>query len=118
MFRSIRSVIFFVDDVLQSVEWYKKLLGVEPVVREGRLSHFEIGGTVLYLHPADDRSPVSTGNQIVYWEVDFFGSAVGKATEMGATIHRGPKELKGGVMVCQLKDPYGNVFGIQGRSMA
>ena len=118
MFRSIRSVIFFVDDVLQSVEWYKQLLGVEPVVREGRLSHFEVGGTVLYFHPADDKSPVNTGNQIVYWEVDFFGSAVAKACDMGASIHRGPKELKDGVMVCQIKDPFGNVFGVQGRGMA
>ena len=33
----------------------------------------------------------------------------------GAVAHRGPLDIEDGQAICQLVDPYGNIFGLQGK---
>jgi predicted enzyme related to lactoylglutathione lyase len=50
----------------------------------------------------------------MYWSVSSVGSAREQLLERGATPHRGPIEVEHRRSICQLRDPYGNIFGLDG----
>lgn len=116
MFRSVRSVFLFVTDIRQSAEWYGKLLGYPPRFEEERFVLFDVGPTQLCFHLADTKSPVVTGGCVAYWWVDDFAGAVARAEALGGRLYRGPILAEPEVRICQILDPFGNVFGLEGRA--
>jgi predicted enzyme related to lactoylglutathione lyase len=90
-----------------SQDWNEALTGQFALIRVGSLE--------FCFHKADAKSPVSTGGCVAYWEVDDFDKTINDAVSIGGAIYRGPLRIHDSPRwMAQIKDPYGNVFGIEG----
>jgi predicted enzyme related to lactoylglutathione lyase len=105
--------MFFVEDIKPSRDWYSEFLCCEPAEDFPNFSSFAIGNSFLNLHLADRKSPLTTGGQVAYWSTDNFDGDIERAVHMGAVVWRGPLEFEPGRRICQIKDPFGNVFGLE-----
>jgi len=114
MFKNLVTVLFFVQDIRKSKEWYSQLLGIAPIEEDSKFASFRIENHFLNFHLADNKSPVSSGGCVCYWEVTDLHRAIEKAKSLGAKVYRGPLEVsETGRTICQIKDPFGNVFGLE-----
>ncbi|MER5972131.1 VOC family protein [Streptomyces sp. NPDC002055] len=117
MFRGIRTVMVFVDDPEGAARWWAELLKTEP--------HFDINGTSIYawldiegielgFHPASPKSNPHGRSTVPYWVVDDVHQVRERLLDAGCTHHRGPLRVETGRQICQLVDPFGTVFGLDG----
>ncbi len=108
-------VFLFTPDVNASRDWYEKVLAIKPVIEMENYFEFRPGGLCgLCLHPADKKSPQTTGGSVGYWRVLNFRDAVAHFEKHGAKVYRGPIDLGNGQSICQMLDPIGNVIGFVG----
>lgn len=108
-------VYLFTPDVKASKDWYQSVLGVDPTIEIENFVEFRPGGHCgLCLHPADTKSPLTTGGSVGYWRVINFKATVEHFQKHGAKIYRGPLEIENGETICQMIDPIGNVIGFVG----
>lgn len=109
----VDNVFYFVRDLPAAVAWYSDRLGREPVLIGGALTAFDIGGARITLHEADDFNVSGPAGTVPYWTVPDVDAVVADWTAHGATTHRGPKTVFTGERLCQLQDPFGNLFGVR-----
>jgi predicted enzyme related to lactoylglutathione lyase len=114
----VGNVFYFVRDLDGAIVWYTARLGREPVTLGRSLVAFDIDGVRLTLHEADDvNAPGPSGTvlfgTVPYWTVPDVDSVVADWTAHGATVHRGPKTVFTGERLCQLLDPFGNLFAVR-----
>lgn len=109
----VGNVFYFVDDLDAAVAWYSARLGVEPTIRGGALVAFDVGGTRLTLHRRDELNSPGPAGTSPYWTVADVDAFVDDWTRNGATAHRGPKTVFTGERLCQLLDPFGNLFSVR-----
>ena len=77
---------------------------------------FDLSGTNLEFVTADEKNPASTGGSIGYFEVSDLQAIIIKAKTLGAKIWRGPLKISpDGWSIVQLRDPCGNIIGLEGR---
>ncbi|MCW2522141.1 MAG: hypothetical protein JWO63_476 [Frankiales bacterium] len=111
---AVTNVFYFVDDLDAATQWYGALLGAEPVERQPQLATFSIGSTRLTLHRGDEfNRPAELAGTVAYWGVDDVDAVVADCVAAGAVAHRGPKTIFTGERLCQLLDPFGNLFGVR-----
>ena len=71
-----------------------------------------VGDVVLFFHAADaDRNP--QGGTVAYFEVDRLDELCEALLLAGCVAHRGPLELADGRRICQLRDPFGTIWGLE-----
>jgi uncharacterized glyoxalase superfamily protein PhnB len=109
----VGNVFYFVDDLDEAVAWYAARLGRQPVLRGGALVAFDIGGVRLTLHRSDSYNSSGPAGVSAYWTVADVDAVVADWTAHGATAHRGPKTVFTGERLCQLLDPFGNLFSVR-----
>lgn len=118
MFEGVRQVYLFCKNVEESVAWYEQFLNFTQEQREavkGQFALIKISNIEFCFHAADDKSPVSTGGTVAYWAVPNLNLAIEKAQRLGATLYRGPIQIHDTPRwMAQIKDPYGNVIGVEG----
>ena len=105
--------MFFAYDIKSSRDWYRNFLEMEPIEDLPEFASFKVGESHLNLHRADSKSPNSTGGQVAYWSTNNFDLDMKRTVSMGASVWRGPLEFEPGKRICQIKDPFGNVFGLE-----
>lgn len=54
------------------------------------------------------------GSPVAYWSVQRLSRTRDELICAGATPHRGPLVVDDGRTICQLRDPFGNVLGLDG----
>ncbi len=115
MFRGVTEVMYFVSDRRAAADWYSRLLNL-PISCLEEPEHFflRVGEQDIWFHQADSKSPSGTGGQVAYWQVDDFAAVLTHAQQLGAVLHRGPLDRNDGYFMCQMKDPFGNAFGLIG----
>lgn len=109
----VGNVFLFVDDLDAAVVWYAARLRREPVVRGGALVAFDIDAVRLTLHQTDELNTPGPSGTVPYWTVPDVDAVVEDWVANGAVAHRGPKTVFTGERLCQLLDPFGNLFGIR-----
>ena len=116
MVQGISEVMLFVADRRLTAEWYSALMR-SPILSLEDPEHFylRIGDHEIWFHMADEKNPVGPAGQVAYWRVDDFDAMSVQATSLGATLYRGPLDRNDGSWMCQMRDPFGNVFGLVGR---
>ncbi|MEN0057914.1 MAG: VOC family protein [Bdellovibrio sp.] len=114
MFESVHSVMFHVDDTKKACDWYSRLLGIEPVYLLEEFPVLRIGSTEICFHRADAKVATGKAGVVTYWRVPSFSKAVANAESLGGVIHRGPLDIEDGQTICQILDPFGNLFGLAG----
>lgn len=111
----LRAVMFFVGDQAAAATWYRDVVvGAGEVTEDQGYYFVEVEGVEVGFHPADpDRNP--PGRSVVaYFATDHLDEARSAAIQAGAQHHRGPLDISEERAICQLIDPFGNVFGLDG----
>ena len=112
---AIDGLMFIVEEPSAALEWYSRLFDVEPTYIESLDFRFlEVDGFVVEFLVADSKSQPGVNGQVCYWSVASFESFVETAVGLGARLYRGPIDIEGGRKMAQLRDPFGNVFGVRG----
>jgi predicted enzyme related to lactoylglutathione lyase len=107
------NVFYFVADLAAATGWYSARFGAEPVTRASQLVMFDLAGARLTLHEADDFNQPGPSGTVPYWTVSDVDATVAQWSRYGATPHRGPKTIMTGERLCQMLDPFGNLFGLR-----
>jgi len=55
-----------------------------------------------------------TAGTVTYWQVGDFNKAVKWACDCGGKLYRGPLDIEDEQSICQILDPFGNLFGLCG----
>lgn len=105
-------ILFFVPDVRKAQAWYSDLLDAPLIVEDDGYCSFLVDTTRVGLHPADAKSPSGAGGEVAYWRVQHLQEAVVYFEDHGCQMYRGPICGIDGIYVCQMKDPFGNVWGL------
>ncbi|MGZ6403394.1 MAG: VOC family protein [Bdellovibrionota bacterium] len=106
--------MFHVSDVEEACDWYSRLLLAEPVYLLEDFPVLRVGNAEICFHKADSKVSSGKAGVVTYWRVADFKQAAGRAEGMGGTIHRGPLAIEDGNTICQIADPFGNLFGLIG----
>ncbi len=110
MFKSPGRIVYGVSDLQKAKEWYRQVLGKEPVFESPIGVVFLVGACILGLAPRAGSSLKEEG-AVVYWAVDDAVSSHRRLCELGAT----PKTdlaTMAGMRFATVRDPFGNVIGV------
>ena len=110
--KRVENVFYFVDDLEAAAAWYAERLGADPVVSGRSLVGFDVDGVRLTIHERDDFNSPGPAGTSPYWAVDDVDAVLAEWAEHGAVAHRGPKTVFTGERLCQMLDPFGNLFSI------
>lgn len=106
----------FVDDPAAAARWWAALFDAEVNLDiEGQKVYawLDLDGMELGFHPASSRNPHG-GSTVPYWAVDDLDTERQRLLNAGCAHHRGPLAVAAGRRVCQLVDPFGFIFGLDG----
>jgi len=113
----LRGVMIFARDPETSCRWYAEhVLRLEStaVHVDSGFWFVEVNGVETGFHPADgERNPFGT-SVVAYFATDGVSTHREALLDAGAAHHRGPLTIGGGRSICQLVDPFGGVFGLDG----
>lgn len=107
--RRVCTIMTFVRDPAAAAGFWSELLQA-PAHPE--LAMVDVGDVRLFFHPADDeRNPA--GGTVAYFGADDFDAFRDALLVAGCAMHRGPLSLSDGRRICQLRDPFGAIWGIE-----
>lgn len=112
MIQGLRTVVYYVDDLVKARDWYASVLGFAPYFDTPFYVGFNVGGYELGLHPREGRPVSAADNAVAYWGVENAAQAWQRLIELGATKNQDVQEVGEGIKVATVKDPFGNEFGI------
>jgi len=113
MFLGLRTAKYEVADMAKAKEWYSKALGMQPYFDEPAFYvGYNVGGYDLGLVPAPKAETKRTAAGVAYWGVEDAHAAYKRLIELGATPVEEVQDVGGGMLVGEVRDPFGNVLGI------
>lgn len=111
MFQGLRTLGFRVPNLDEAKAWYSKVTGIEPYFDEPFYVGFNVAGYELGLMPED--GPVTRGESVLcYWGVEDIQAEYARLLELGATSFGEITDVGSDILTAEVKDPWGNVFGI------
>lgn len=121
MFKGIRTIMFFAEDPEKSARWWAGVLETEPKTDVNETNGdvyawVDIAGIEFGFHPLDEKRNRRGGSPVPYWSVDDVETVRRRLLDAGCIHHRGPHDVGDGTgrRIAQLRDPFGNTFGIDG----
>ena len=111
-FQGLRTVKYVVTDLARAKAWYADVFGVQPYFDEPYYVGFNIGGYELGLDPDVSTQRPGAGGATAYWGVADAAAALARLEALGAPVHEPLADVGGGIKVCAVLDPFGNVVGI------
>ncbi|THJ66937.1 hypothetical protein E8P82_05595 [Arthrobacter echini] len=111
---SVGNVFLFVRQFDDAVDWYERFVGRPPEQREKQLAVWQLDGVRLTVHSEDEYNvqAADTAGTVAYFGIDDVDAALAYCEKLGATAHRGPKTIFSGERLLQVRDPFGNLFGL------
>lgn len=116
MFKALMTAIYQIDParMQEARDWYELACGKKPYFNEPQFYvGFNIAGYELGLHP---KSETECTEQMTgccaYWGVDNIVERYNALLELGAQCYSAPQDVGGGIWVAQVRDPFGNLFGL------
>ncbi len=110
MARSIKLLVYPVKDIGKAKIFFSKFLGAEPYVESPFYVGFRIGDLEVGL---DTNSKVGP---IIYTDVADIKASLKEMTDLGAEIVQDIKDVANGLLIAQVKDTNGRVFGLRQQS--
>jgi predicted enzyme related to lactoylglutathione lyase len=110
--RSIRSVIYQVDDLAKAKEFYSAALGREPYFDEPFYVGYLIDGQELGLDPDLSAVRPGPGGAVAYWQVGEITASWQRFTALGGQSIALPHTVGGNIEVAIVADPFGNLVGL------
>jgi lactoylglutathione lyase len=113
MFLGLRTVKYDVADIAKAKDWYTKVFGVEPYFDQPEFYvGYNIGGYELGLTPEPKAGSKREAAGVAYWGVEDAHAAYKRLIELGATPVSDVQDVGGGILVGEVRDPFGNVIGV------
>ena len=113
MFLGLRTVKYDVQDIAKAKEWYGKVFGVQPYFDEpAYYVGYNIGGYELGLVPEPKAAAKRDAAGVAYWGVEDIHAAYKRLLDLGATSVSDVQDVGGGILVAEVRDPFGNVLGV------
>jgi len=112
MFLGLRTAKYEVQDVAKAKEWYTKILGFPPYFDEPFYVGYNVGGYDLGLVPEPQAETKRAAAGVAYWGVEDARAAYKRLIELGAAPVEEIQDVGGGMLVGEVRDPFGNVIGI------
>lgn len=111
MLQGLRTAIYPVapDQLDAAKRWYTQAAGVEPYFDQPFYVGFAVGGFELGLLPG--ATPSTDGAQPL-WGVADIEAAYAALIALGATALEPPKDVGDGILVADVRDPFGNRLGL------
>jgi catechol 2,3-dioxygenase-like lactoylglutathione lyase family enzyme len=111
----IAEVALFTSDVPRLVEFYERVLGIEPRSRSESHAYFDVGETTMFLHLAtDDESHGAPNGDHVAFAVDNQNAVSEELRESGLEVI-GPKQFYWG-RSAYVRDPDGRIVELVSES--
>ena len=111
MFKGLRTVIYYVEDVVEAKEWWAQFLGQAPYFDQPFYVGFNVGGYELGLHPAGGDTGIAVG-AVTYWGVDHIEDAYRALIAAGSRPDAPVQDVGEGIKVASVISPAGNTVGI------
>jgi predicted enzyme related to lactoylglutathione lyase len=113
MFLGLRTAKYEVQDMAKAKEWYSKVLGIQPYFDEpAYYVGYNVGGYDLGLVPAPKAETKRVAAGVAYWGVEDAHAAYKRLIELGATPVEDVQDVGGGLLVGEVRDPFGNILGV------
>jgi predicted enzyme related to lactoylglutathione lyase len=113
MILGLRTVKYEVQDMAKAKQWYSKVFGVEPYFDEpAYYVGYNVGGYELGLVPEPKSSTKRDAAGVAYWGVEDIRAEYKRLLELGATSVSDVQDVGGGILVAEVRDPFGNVIGV------
>jgi predicted enzyme related to lactoylglutathione lyase len=113
MFLGLRTAKYEVQDMAKAKQWYSKALGMEPYFDQPAFYvGYNVGGYDLGLVPAPKAETKRAAAGVAYWGVEDAHAAYKRLIELGATPVEDVQDVGGGMLVGEVRDPFGNILGI------
>ncbi len=113
----LRGVMIFARDPETSCRWYTEhVLRLESTALQVDSGFWfvEVDGVEIGFHPADDERNPFGASVVAYFATGNLSTHREELLAAGARHHRGPLVIDGGRSICQLVDPFGGIFGLDG----
>lgn len=111
VFKTLRRVVYQVDDLEPARDWYAKILGSQPLFDSPVAVIFQVGDCTLSLARPQPGDMVRRGGAETYWEVDDINAAHQRLLDAGAGQISPVQEILN-VMIAKVRDPFGNFIGL------
>jgi predicted enzyme related to lactoylglutathione lyase len=109
----LRTVKYEVQDMAKAKEWYGKVFGIQPYFDEpAYYVGYNVGGYELGLVPEPKSSTKRDAAGVAYWGVDDVRAEYKRLLDLGATSVSDVQDVGGGILVAEVRDPFGNALGI------
>jgi lactoylglutathione lyase len=113
MFLGLRTAKYEVADMAKAKEWYSKALGMQPYFDQPAFYvGYNVGGYDLGLVPAPKAETKRAAAGVAYWGVEDAHAAYKRLIELGAMPVEEVQDVGGGMLVGEVRDPFGNILGI------
>jgi predicted enzyme related to lactoylglutathione lyase len=108
----IKAAAFFVEEPLLAAEWYQGILATTPVRSSSAFVLFQLPEFELALHKSDAKVGLKSTAAVAYFQVTDLDEAITSFLEKHATLFREPITTSEGSRIAQVRDPFGNIFGL------
>jgi len=112
MFLGLRTAKYAVPDVAKAKEWYTKMLGFPPYFDEPFYVGYNVGGYDLGLVPEPNADSKRAAAGVAYWGVEDARATYKRLIDSGAAPVEEIQDVGGGMLVGEVRDPFGNILGI------
>ena len=118
--RGIAQVVVFVEEPSAAASFWAEALEAPWRLADGG-ALVDLGFVELFFHPVDHETTASGeeknprgGSTVVYLAVEQLDVARTRLLAAGCELWRGPIEIGKGRRICQLRDPFGTIWGLDG----
>ena len=115
MLKSLKRVIYQVDDLEKAKQWYCKILNDQPLFEAPFAAVYMVGDCSLSLSKSKGSLPEFNERVEVYWEVDDIDFAYTKLIEEGAKPKTEIQPVLN-IRIAKVIDPFGNIIGLSGKA--
>lgn len=112
MFERLQEITLFAPDINAYFAWLQEVVGARLALSLPGIIQCHIAGTLITLHPSDEKGSAGPGGQVAYWVIPDIEAAVSQFEHRGGRRYRGPIVGIDGPTVAQVQDPWGNVWGL------
>jgi predicted enzyme related to lactoylglutathione lyase len=112
----VSAVLVHVPDMTQGLDWYRRAFprAVLTVSQPSGFQFLQIGQTQLEIVLSDKKVASGAAGTVVYWWTEDFAGSLDHFVKLGAILYRGPLRIDGDLIMCQVRDPWGNCIGLRG----
>ena len=111
------AILVHVPDLKLGLSWYKSAfpMAVAECIEESDFTVLNLNGFSIEIVQADSKVGSGKCGTVVYWSTENLEEEIAHFQSLGAKLYRGPMEIEGGLSMCQLEDPFGNLIGLRGK---